>query len=881
MRSRHNESFHVNGMRRAGTSALVCLVAGSLAWAQAANPPLTPAAPPAAAAVTTSPAGATQGTPKYRCDEPTYNFPDVWSGEEIKHEFVIHNDGDANLEILEARPGCGCTVAEFDKVIPPGKQGKVRSALRTRGFNSEVTKPINLRTNDPKNPQPILQLKGKIKARVAMDPPTGAQFGKVGKDTALTKTVRVTNNTDAPLKLQVAPALQNSIFTTELKEVEAGKVYDVIITANRPFKDGTNFSQVTLKTGIESEPDLFIPANLYAAPLVEVAPAAIAVATPVASELRRQVMLTYNGEGKMKIIEVKSTDPKIKAEFEEVKPVATAPAGSNLPTSEGRMYRVNVTIAPGYEPAPAAPPAEIVVTTDVQAKPEVRVRVQAYPQRPQTPQVVADSLIGKPSPRETAKNSDGQDVKIGEPGDKVSVVTFWTSWCPHCKRLLPTLQRIAQTYTRKGVDFTLVSLDQTAPADQVLKVVKDLGITLPIVVDAKQAIGGKFGANRFPMTFVLNKTGVIEAIHHGNAASIETDIKTQLDLLLEGKTRADFPKKAPTAVAESPNQATATRPAAAAPTSPNPTLVVDSLKQDVGMFKPGAAGKFNLYLRNGGAQPLNLVELKPSDGLKIDPSAPKVVAGGASAAIPCEFTAPRQPGPFQHSVAITSNDAAKPSVTVTLTGTTRSLIEVDPPAGVDFGRRPATFSMDRMTTLVWNGEGAVKFVGAESSNPKFEATVQPIRQGPNAMVIVRAKAPFEMGENKAKITIKTDCKEQPTVEVPVTLFQPTRIEILPAAVTVPKLPRMQEAMVSITNNGTEGLNVLAVKASSQKIRTQFYPEPDGMSYKLKLILMPGFAVSPDGEKVTIRTDDKEYGEIVIPIKVAETPEAARSVSVVP
>src|SRR5690606_6421225 len=201
-------------------------------------------------------------------------------------------------------------------------------------------------------------------------------------------------------------------------------------------------------------------------------------------------------------------------------------------------------------------------------------------------------------------------------------------------------------------------------------------------------------------------------------------------------------------------------------------------------------------LRNGGAQPLAVEKITTSEGLKVDPNHPKSVQANAPAAIRLEFTAPKSPGPFEHEVVIESNDPSKPKVPVKLTGKVRQFIEVDPPTGVDFGRRPVTLTMDRMATLMWYGEGPVNFLEATSDSPKFEAKVKPIQRGPNAMIIVLAKPPFEKGEHTATITVKTDCKEQPTVDVPVKLFQPERVEVTPAVVSVPKATRIQQATVT-------------------------------------------------------------------------------------
>ena len=55
--------------------------------------------------------------PKAVVDKPIVDVGKVKKGDPVRHEFVIRNAGDAPLEITEVKPSCGCTVADYDKVI--------------------------------------------------------------------------------------------------------------------------------------------------------------------------------------------------------------------------------------------------------------------------------------------------------------------------------------------------------------------------------------------------------------------------------------------------------------------------------------------------------------------------------------------------------------------------------------------------------------------------------------------------------------------------------------------------------------------------------------------------------------------------------------------
>jgi len=94
----------------------------------------------------------TEKAPRLTLVEPIKDFGTVAKGEKLNWTFTVKNTGNADLEILSARPACGCTVAEFDKVIKPGQTGKVVSVVDTAGFTGPIAKSVALETNDPAAP---------------------------------------------------------------------------------------------------------------------------------------------------------------------------------------------------------------------------------------------------------------------------------------------------------------------------------------------------------------------------------------------------------------------------------------------------------------------------------------------------------------------------------------------------------------------------------------------------------------------------------------------------------------------------------------------------------------------------------------------------------
>jgi Protein of unknown function (DUF1573) len=79
-----------------------------------------------------------------------HSFGTVKPGTPLTYTFTIKNEGDSDLEIKNVAPSCGCTTSQFDKVIAPGKEGKVTLAVeKTDGYKGEVVKNAAVTTNDP------------------------------------------------------------------------------------------------------------------------------------------------------------------------------------------------------------------------------------------------------------------------------------------------------------------------------------------------------------------------------------------------------------------------------------------------------------------------------------------------------------------------------------------------------------------------------------------------------------------------------------------------------------------------------------------------------------------------------------------------------------
>jgi len=206
--------------------------------------------------------------------DTTFQAGSVAQGTDITHVFTIRNVGLHPLTV-DAKPGCGCTVTEFDEVIAPGKSGKVSATIKTVTFKGPITKSITVTTNDPQRGRIVLQVSADV--TVPYDVQPGDTLSFVGRYDALTPQevmVVATDATpfdvlsatigDASFKVAVEAAPESGLpERPRTGTVASGATrYTVRVTPPADPKVGMTVAQVALKTTLAKAAD--IPLRVFA-----------------------------------------------------------------------------------------------------------------------------------------------------------------------------------------------------------------------------------------------------------------------------------------------------------------------------------------------------------------------------------------------------------------------------------------------------------------------------------------------------------------------------------------------------------------------------------------------------------------------------------------
>lgn len=320
--------------------------------------------------------------PRIQFASTTVDFGKVNSGASAKCDFYFTNTGLSTLEILDVRPGCGCTTAgTWDRKVEPGKTGLIPLQLNTAGFGGMVMKTATVTCNDPTQQTVSLQLKGEIWKPVDVQP-TFVVFSPANPATNEVRVARVVNNTDEPMTISDLKSSAPT-FKAELKELKPNKEFEIRIETVPPLQVGNPQAVITAKTTSTNLPNLSITAMaIVQAPVVALPQQLVLQPGPLAAPGLYNVSVRNNAPGT---------------------PVAVTNATVNLTnvtvkiseTQPGVFFNLALSFPEGFQLQPGQRGELVVNTTHPQVQ-NITVPILQMP-KPVTPPMQPTAAPGQPA----------------------------------------------------------------------------------------------------------------------------------------------------------------------------------------------------------------------------------------------------------------------------------------------------------------------------------------------------------------------------------------------------------------------------------------------------------------------------------------------------
>ncbi len=117
-------------------------------------------------------------------------------------------------------------------------------------------------------------------------------------------------------------------------------------------------------------------------------------------------------------------------------------------------------------------------------------------------------LVGGPAPDFQLDQLGGPPTKMSDYRGKVVLLNFWATWCAPCKKEMPEMQAAYDALKDQG--FVVLALNFGEKAAKAEKLVKEMGLTFPILLDPDVEVAEQHRVVSLPVTFFIDPKGIIK-----------------------------------------------------------------------------------------------------------------------------------------------------------------------------------------------------------------------------------------------------------------------------------------------------------------------------------------------------------------------------------
>jgi len=100
---------------------------------------------------------------------------------------------------------------------------------------------------------------------------------------------------------------------------------------------------------------------------------------------------------------------------------------------------------------------------------------------------------------------NGRNVSLAGLKGKIVFIHFWTTRSEVCRVDMPSMEKLYKRFKNK--DFYMAAVNLHEPASWIKKFFSEHRLTFTALLDSEGKIGRRFGINKVPLTYILDKNG--------------------------------------------------------------------------------------------------------------------------------------------------------------------------------------------------------------------------------------------------------------------------------------------------------------------------------------------------------------------------------------
>jgi len=111
------------------------------------------------------------------------------------------------------------------------------------------------------------------------------------------------------------------------------------------------------------------------------------------------------------------------------------------------------------------------------------------------------------APEFNLEDQDGNFLKMSDYKGKVVIVNFWATWCPPCRKEMPSMQRAWEILQKE--DIMMLAINVGEDSDQIFSFTAEYPVEFPLIMDTDSSVVRQWKVRGLPTTYIVNPAGQI------------------------------------------------------------------------------------------------------------------------------------------------------------------------------------------------------------------------------------------------------------------------------------------------------------------------------------------------------------------------------------
>ncbi len=115
-----------------------------------------------------------------------------------------------------------------------------------------------------------------------------------------------------------------------------------------------------------------------------------------------------------------------------------------------------------------------------------------------------------PAPQFRLTTLQGAPASLSDYRGQVILLNFWATWCGPCRKEMPSMERLWQTYRDQGLVILAIATDNGGES-RIRNFAHRLGLSFPILLDPDSQASDRYQVSGIPVSFLIDRQGRITA----------------------------------------------------------------------------------------------------------------------------------------------------------------------------------------------------------------------------------------------------------------------------------------------------------------------------------------------------------------------------------